>query len=58
MLDLMVFYHFDIPPLMPHRVPEADLPHDGLWSAPDEHEWLELFKRTRRKHAIPRNANP
>lgn len=54
----MVFYHFDIPPLMPHRVPEADLPHDGLWSAPDEHEWLELFKRTRRKHAIPRNANP
>ncbi|CAG9940364.1 unnamed protein product [Clonostachys rosea f. rosea IK726] len=53
MLDLMVFYHFDIPPLIPHRVPEADLPHDGLWTAPDEHEWLELFRRTRRNPALP-----
>ncbi|CAG9995417.1 unnamed protein product [Clonostachys byssicola] len=53
MLDLMVFYHFDIPPLMPHRVPESDLPHDGLWTAPNEHEWLELFERTRRNPPLP-----
>ncbi|VUC22744.1 unnamed protein product [Clonostachys rosea] len=53
MLDLMVFYHFDIPPLMSYRVPEADLPHDGLWTAPNEHEWLELFERTRRNPPLP-----
>lgn len=42
----MTFYHFGVQPFLSHQVPQAELPNDGLWTAPDQHVWRQTTRRT------------
>jgi hypothetical protein len=49
-MDIMGCYHFGTRSMLPTQLPLADLPHDGLWAAPSEHEWSLILGRTEREY--------
>jgi len=56
-MDIMGSYHFSTRSLLPAQLPLGDLPHDGLWAAPNEQEWSLILGRTEREYFFLNVAN-